>query len=176
MCCSEPRAQQGGDGELDPPNTFKTYGAGMQTPQALLSGRSSSSHRVLGDQRRWLVEDLAVAQLMEQEILLGVGLTAPCGCSKLLLCPFPTTTWYYATICLHDNDASPRALTPDIIRMHWWYDLSKQRMISAVDFENKYLERLQHNAVVVARVGKNLFHIGSGGQVRRVYPKSGDWQ
>lgn len=133
------------------------------------------------------MNDLAIAQLLEQEILVGNGLTASCGCPKFVLCPFPTTPWYYATLCKHDNDSAPRALTPLIERAYWWYDLNRRRMISAIDFEKKYKEMMVGHAPPSAfsardldqffqvRMGKNLFAIGRGGQVRRMYPKPGDW-
>ena len=119
---------------------------------------------------------------------MGSGIDAPCGCRKFVLCPFPTTTWYYATLCRHDNDSAPRALTPTMERVYWWYDLNRQRMISAVAFEHLYKCALtRQNSghlsaptpggihLLHSRARGQLFVIGSGGQVRRLFPKSGDW-
>ena len=107
---------------------------------------------------------------------MGSGIDAPCGCCKFVLCPFPTTTWYYATLCRHDNDSAPRSLTPT--------------MISRLEFEAVFEDRLKWqdevgqsvfsldplNHFIYARVGAKLFHIGRGGQVKCAWPGSGEWR
>jgi hypothetical protein len=122
---------------------------------------------------------------METEILMSGGIKAPCACTKFVLCPFPTTSWYYVTLCKHDNDSAPRALTPLMYRAYWWYDMSKQRMISAIAFTKKYEEMMVGHAPPLCahdmdqflhvRVREKIFAIGRGGQVNRLSPKPGGW-
>lgn len=149
------------------------------------------------------MDDLAIARLLEQEIILSNGIEGKCGCTKFAMCPFPNTSWYYVTICKHDNDSAPRSLTPMMERKYWWFDPNNLRMVSAIAFECAFREAelgplppeyelakwgREHGAVgnpellshiVVVRVGPRLLYIGSGGQVRQLYPeqipRGGGW-
>lgn len=145
------------------------------------------------------MDDLAIARLLEQEIILSNGIEGKCGCTKFAMCPFPDKSWYYVTICKHDNDSAPRSLTPMADRKYWWFDPDNLRMISAIAFECAFrdaqLEPLPSDyelakcgrdyapelisRVVVVRIGPRLLYIGSGGQVRQLYPeqipRGGGW-
>jgi hypothetical protein len=129
------------------------------------------------------MDDQQIAQQVEHAIILANGISAPCGCSKLVMCPFPSLPWYYATLCRHDNDSFARALTPTMNRMHWWFDLPKGKMISSLDFTTAFHQALEAQEPpsvfalttlpTLLRVvfNEKIFEVGSGGQVRRLHPR-----
>lgn len=125
------------------------------------------------------MNDLELATLLEQEILLNQGITAACGCSKRAFCFFPHTTWYYVPICLHDDVSGLQALTPDITirRFHWWYDLRRGCMVQAFEFEHVWGRADSTTGFVVAYADKRIFFIASNGQVRQIHPipNEGGW-
>lgn len=123
------------------------------------------------------MDDLAIALTLEQEIVLANGIESKCGCTKFAMCPFPNTSWYYATICVHDNDSAP------IEGSYWWFDTNNLRMVSTSDFMRAFRDAqlepaLQDEApknlvsrVIAVRIGPRLLYVAGGGQVRQLYPK-----
>lgn len=137
-------------------------------------------------------DDLAIARILERDIILANGIEGACGCMKFALCPFPNTSWYYVAACMHDDSSMP----PPHERSHWWFDLTERCMVSLTDFQVAFrvaievelnptrLRRLVSEdpgpgPFVSVIMGPRLLYIASGGQVRQVYPtqvpRDGGW-
>lgn len=137
--------------------------------------------------------DLRIALLMEHEILSNQGIQAPCGCTKFVMCSFPTTCWYYATLCRHDDTRGFRAITELTERAYWWYDLARRCMVSAALFGQQYgaalIQQKQLDPSLLfagpsehpfqryldVRMGEKCFLISRAGLVKRLYPSPGGW-
>lgn len=111
------------------------------------------------------VSALHLAQALETDILLERGIHATCGCTKFVMCPFPGTSWYYATTCRHDEGAS---WPPDWD--FWWYDLSDGTWVSSRAFEDAHHDALwfELNEYVRTQAGRSLFYIRADGRVWNV--------
>jgi hypothetical protein len=127
-----------------------------------------------------MVTDYSLALAMEADVLMSRGLIRQgCGCTKFIQCPFPNVSWYYTTICPHEEGeiySIFRGLTPvsaewwPTTRDFWWYDLALHRNVFAREFMERYIDEMweQEGEFLRTRAGAQLYYIGRGGQVRKV--------
>lgn len=128
------------------------------------------------------MQELEIARALEADILTNIGMRSWCGCTKFVLCPFPNSSLYYATICSHDEAA---IMFHDdqyfFERTHWWYDASLKWMVSRRRFEEMHFDALweeptedwdEYNKYVRTHVGTKFFFIRDDGRVRNMLERA----
>lgn len=116
--------------------------------------------------------DLELARALETEILVENGIKGACDCVKYVMCPFPDSSWYYATLCRHDNVPGLWEITPSgVVERHfWWYDFTTRSMVGPIEFGAKYVDEfwVMEHEFLRTRTGTALYDIRPDGRVRRL--------